>query len=215
MLQAIEDAEAARRAALEKWQQRVAGSLARVEAIAATPVAPDAAAQLADAEAEWRDVAVEAARSSWIRTPPARFGALVEAARAAIAAHERAEAERRAAAERRRSCCARPAISICERLENARAEHALDELEKARAEWEGLPGSVGAGAPRTQRMRDRFEAACRRAASGTELHERERSQRASRRRCRRSRAAVGRSRSSPRRRGMPCSSEWAIAPAEV
>src|SRR6266542_4394284 len=43
MLQAIEDAEVARRAALEHWQQRIAGILARVEALAAAPATMDAA----------------------------------------------------------------------------------------------------------------------------------------------------------------------------
>ena len=160
LLQEIEDAEAARKAALESWQQRIAGILAKVEAIAAAPSIGDAAAQLSDAEAEWRDMNSNPVFELDHETT-AQFGALVETARTAIDAHERAEAERRAIAEQ--DAVARSArAAICERLESTHAEHALDEIEKARAEWEGLPG------PSTQeledaRTRERFEEACRRA----------------------------------------------------
>ena len=84
--------------ALEQWQHRVASVVARAEAIAANPSAPNASRELADAEAEWRDVA---ATGTFELDPDTagRFGALVEAARCGIAAAERAEAERRAAAE--------------------------------------------------------------------------------------------------------------------
>ena len=74
----------ARRLALEQWQQRVAAVLARVEAIAANPSVPDAAGQLAGAETEWRDVA-GAGTFELDPDTAGRFGALVEAARAAIA----------------------------------------------------------------------------------------------------------------------------------
>ena len=92
----------------------------------------------------------------------ARFGALVEAARAAISAHEQHEAERRAIAERD-ALLRRRAPRICERLESTRAEHALDEIEKARSEWEGLPGP-SKQEREDERMRARFEEACRQAA---------------------------------------------------
>ncbi len=160
ILQEIEDAEAARKAALESWQQRIAGILAKVEAIAAASSVGDAAAQLSEAEAEWRDMNSNPVFELDQETT-AQFGALVETARTAIEAHERAEAERRAIAEQ--DAAARNArMAICERLESTHAEHALDEIEKARGEWEGLPG------PSTQeiedeRTRERFEEACRRA----------------------------------------------------
>jgi uncharacterized protein DUF349 len=160
ILQEIEDAEAARKAAFESWQQRIAGILATVEAIAAAPSMGDAAAQLSEAEAEWRDMNSNPVFEIDQETT-AQFGALVETARTAIDAHERAEAERRAIAEQ--DAAARSArMTICERLESTHAEHALDAIEKARGEWEGLPG------PSTQeiedeRTRERFEEACRRA----------------------------------------------------
>src|SRR3954469_17087164 len=53
LLSALQDAEAARRMALEQWQHRVASVVARAEAIAANPSAPNATRELADAEAEW------------------------------------------------------------------------------------------------------------------------------------------------------------------
>jgi uncharacterized protein DUF349 len=159
LLQEIEDAEAARKAALESWQQRIAGIVAKVEAIAASPSIGGAAGQLSEAEAEWRDMNSNPVFEIDQETD-AQFGALVETARTAIDAHERAEAERRAIAER--DAAARSArAAICERLESTHAEHALDAIEKARGEWEGLPG------PSTEeiedeRTRERFEEACRR-----------------------------------------------------
>jgi hypothetical protein len=160
LLQAMDEAEAARRAALEDWQQGIAGILAKVEAIAAAPGGPDAGARLADAEAEWGSVSASPA-FELDQDTTARFGALVEAARAAIAAHEHEDRERRAAADRDASL-RRTRETLCERLENARAEHALDEIEKARSEWEGLPGP-SAQEIEDERTRERFEEACRRA----------------------------------------------------
>ena len=119
LLSAMQDAEAARRMALEQWQHRVASVVARAEAIAANPSAPSAGRELAEAEAEWRDVAA----SGTFELDPdtaGRFGALVESARAGIAAAERAEAERRAAAEHTAALRA-VRMSLCERLERVAA----------------------------------------------------------------------------------------------
>jgi hypothetical protein len=160
MVQAMDEAEAARRLALEQHRQRVAAILARVEAVAANAAAPDAGDQLAAADVEWREIA---ASGSFEMDPDTagRFGVLLEAAGAAIAASEREQEERRAAAERDAALQA-ARLSLCERIENARGEEALDEIERARAEWEGLPGPSG------QEIEDaglkaRFEEACRRA----------------------------------------------------
>jgi hypothetical protein len=160
ILQAMDEAEAARRAALEAWQQRLAGILARVEAIAAAPSLPGAADGLIDAEAEWRAVS---SNPSFELDPDTagRFGALVDLARAGIAAHEQEEAARRATAERD-LWLRNTRASICERLESTRAEDALDEIEKARSEWEGLLGPSRQEIE-DQRTHERFEEACRRA----------------------------------------------------
>ena len=160
MVQAMDEAEAARRLALQEWQQRVAAVAARVEAIAATPSVPDAAAQVDAAEAAWGELA-SAGTFELDADSAGRFGSLVESARAGIAAHERALAEQRAAADR---VAADRAVrrSVCERIENARADEALSTLEAGRAEWEGLPPSETADAE-DQALRDRFVAACARA----------------------------------------------------
>ena len=50
---------------------------------------------------------------------------------------ERAEAERQA--REARDAAARPRIELCERIEKLQGEKALDELEVATAEWEGMP----------------------------------------------------------------------------
>ena len=161
MIQAIDDAHAAHRAALEDWQRRLAGILSRVEAIAAAPSLPGAGTGLADAEIEWRDISSSPGFELDADTA-ARFGTLVEAARAAVAAYEQQEAERRATAERDALLRA-TRTSICERLESTQAEHALDEIDKARSEWEGLPGP-SKQEREDERMRERFEEACRRAS---------------------------------------------------
>ena len=160
LLQEIEDAEAARKAALEAWQQRLATVATKVEAIAASPATTDAAIQLSEAEAEWRDMSSNPVFELDHETV-ARFGALAETARTAIETHEREEAERRAVAERD-AVARRARAALCEQLEAAHAEHAIEQIEKARGEWEGLPG------PSTEetddeRTRERFEEACRRA----------------------------------------------------
>ena len=157
LLSAMQDAEAARRMALEQWQHRVASVVARAEAIAANPSAPSASRELAEAEAEWRDVAA----SGTFELDPdtaGRFGAVVESARTGIAAAERAEAERRAAAEHTAALRA-VRMSLCERLERVAAENALEELESARAEWEGLPEPSAEIADR--QLHDRFLEASR------------------------------------------------------
>jgi hypothetical protein len=160
ILQSLDEAEAARKAAFESWQHRVAGILARVEAIASTPFTADAGVELSEAEAEWQDMSSNPVFELDQETT-ARFGALVDTARTSIEAHEQAEAERRSAAERD-AASRRARAAICERVESARAEHALDEIEKARGEWEGLPGPSAQEAE-DDRARERFEAACRRA----------------------------------------------------
>ncbi|HEU4936252.1 MAG TPA: DUF349 domain-containing protein [Vicinamibacterales bacterium] len=160
LLQDIEDAEAARKAALEAWQQRIAGILAKIDVIAASPSIGDAGAQLSEAEAEWRDMSSNPVFELDQETT-AQFGALVETARNAIDAHERAEAERRAVSEQD-AAARRAREAICARLESTHAQHALEESEKARGEWEGLPGPSVQEAE-DERTRERFEEACRRA----------------------------------------------------
>jgi hypothetical protein len=161
MLQAIEEAEAARRQALEAWQQRIASMLTRVEALAATPGASDATAELAQAEDAWREMTAEAAFEINADTT-ARFDSLVQAARDAIQAHERAQAERRAHEEwlaARRTA----RTAVCERIEALRGEDTPAQLEAARAEWEELVTPEAEPDAETADFVRRFEEACRRA----------------------------------------------------
>ena len=160
MIQTIEAAAAARRAAMETWQQRIASVMARTEALAAAPAQPGARQQLGDAEAEWREMA-GAAEFELDQDTIGRFGALVASAHAAIDAHERALAEQRAE-EERQNAIRTVRLSLCERVEALRGDDAVDEVSRARAEWEGLPG------PGEQEIEDadtraRFDEACRRA----------------------------------------------------
>ncbi len=161
MHQAILDAEAARRAALDQWQQRVASVIARLEAVVAAPAQEAARREIADAEEEWGELS---AGGQFELDPDtaARYGALLEAAREAVAQHERDEAARRAEAERIEALRARR-IALCERLEGAPADAAQEELEKARAEWEGLPAATEAETGHAAVLA-RFDEACRRAA---------------------------------------------------
>lgn len=168
LLQELDDAEAARKAAFESWQQNLARILATVESIGAAPFMADAATQLTNAEAEWRDMSSNPVFELDQETT-ARFGALMESAHNAISAHEQAEAERRELAERD-AAARRAREALCERVESTRAEHALEEVEKARGEWEGLPGP-SAQEIEDERIRARFEDACRCAEERHQNHQ--------------------------------------------
>ncbi len=168
MLQAMQEAEASRRMALDQWQQRVASLVARAEAMVANPSLPTAAREIADAETEWGDMAANGTFELDTDTA-GRFAALVEAAQTGIAAHERVEAERRAAAEHAAALRA-VRLSLCERLEKVAPERALEELDAARAEWEGLPEPSGGDAADGP-LQLRFEAATKLAVQRHENHQ--------------------------------------------
>jgi len=169
MVQAIDDAEAARRAALEQHQQRVAGAIARVEALAASTTMAGAVDQIDEAEAAWRALVATTAHDI-PAADRARFDSAVTAARAIAdrEARERAEQEQRQA-ELQAGRAAR--ASMCERVEALHGEDALDRLDLARSEWEGLPQDPEAEV-HEQFMR-RFEEACARARTRHE-HRQER-----------------------------------------
>jgi hypothetical protein len=161
-LQAMDQAEASERAALEQWRQRVAGVLARAAALAAAPATSETRSQLATAQADWLDLA---GSGTFAIDPETnlRFGSLVTDAHAVIARYDQEEADRRAA-EERRADRRRAKVELCERLEGINT--ALDMVDGARGEWEGL---VNRADPTEQAADDpdlhaRFEAACRQAA---------------------------------------------------
>lgn len=155
MVQAIDDAESARRRAFEEWQKRVGDVVARAEAIAIRPSASDAAVQLADTEQAWSQLAADGVFELDTETV-GQYGGHIEAARAGLARLAEEQEARRLEAEREEAARAARA-ALCERVENARAEDALEAVAMARAEWEGL--SVGDDG----QVRARFEDACRRA----------------------------------------------------
>jgi hypothetical protein len=159
MLQAIEQAEAARRAALDAWQQRVTAVLARLETGADPHSDAGARQRLAQAEADWRELSTDTAFPIDEETAK-KYSALVESTRAAAARYEAEQAARRAEEERRLSVLA-AATSLCNRVDALRGEDAAEEVDKARAEWEGLEAN-----PRESEfagLRARFEATCERA----------------------------------------------------
>ena len=159
--QGIEQAEAARRAALESWQQRVAGVVARMEAIASSPADAAAAARFVEIEGAWRELSAEGAFAVDADTS-ARFEAVAGGARAAIARYEEEQAERRAAEERRMARLA-AAVSLCARVEEIRGADAQDSVDRARAEWEGLAASATEPDTEMTALAARFSAACERA----------------------------------------------------
>ncbi len=149
MMQALDEAQAARRVALEAWQQRVAGLVARVESF--SPAAEGAAQELERTEGEWAAMATEPAFELEADSV-ARFEEAAGKARSGIAEHERREAERRAEDERRAALHASRAAMI-QQVEGIRGEDALEQIEQATREWEALGAGeddAAVGALRTQ-----------------------------------------------------------------
>ncbi len=161
MVQAIDDAETAKKAALEAHQQRVANAIAHVEALAASTTVPGAEDQLRKAESEWTQIE-NSATHDISAADRGRFNAAASAARAIFAreAQERAEQERRAA---ELTAARGVRASLCERIEALHGDDALDRLAQARSEWEGLPEDPEAATHAA--FMARFDEACRRATT--------------------------------------------------
>ena len=134
MMQALDEAQAARRVALEAWQQRVAGLVARVESMSTS--AEGAAQELERTEGEWAALATEPA-FELDADSVARFEAAAGRARSGLAEHERREAERLAEHERRAALHANRAAMI-QQVESIRGEGALEQIDQATREWEAL-----------------------------------------------------------------------------
>ncbi len=160
----MDEAEAAKKAAFDEWQKRGDRVLARLDAVANTPGTTDADSQLDETVEQWR--ALTETPDAPLADRNAQFNAKLAEVRAAIEARRREEADRLAEAER---AAARRAalVAICERVEALRGEDTPDELERARAEWEGMPGA-SAQEREDAEIRARFDESCRRA---TERHQ--------------------------------------------
>lgn len=159
MVQAIDDAEAARRAATQAHEEQLAATLARVEALAAT-AAPGSLDEIDAAEAEWRQLVSEPG-FELASEDEARFTTAVAAARATIEQAERAQRERDAHAARVADT-RQKLQSLCEEIEALYGEDALDRLERARGDWEGFAGQPEI-APVHAEYAGRFRDACQRA----------------------------------------------------
>jgi hypothetical protein len=166
LIQSMDEAEAAKRADLEHWQQRIASVLARLEALAAARVASETGARLEEIETDWRELT--GAGTAADVDAEARFAALSTEVRGAIQRYEQARVEERAA-EERRAALREAKEELCSRVEALRGDDALEALAAARGEWEGLINRADpAESDAADRDLDsRFEAACLRA---TERH---------------------------------------------
>ncbi len=215
MLQSMQEAEAARRAALEQWQQRVASVVARVEAIAANPAAPNAERELADVQAEWRETGRDRARPSSTPTPPRATARSSTRREPALPRMQRAEAEQRAAAEHAAALRA-VRLSLCERLEHVAAEQALSRARR-RARRVGRAARVRAdeaGGPRSARRGSSAPAAPR--SSATTITRTANASPPASRRCRsRPRSSRGESRSPRRLADAPARSGRRCRPARA
>ena len=153
MMQAIEETEAARRSALEAWQQSVASLVTRVEALASAPATAATESELEGAQVEWGQ---RIAQPEFDMNPEmaVRFANAVERTSAAIAAYRAAESER-LATEARRLAVRQACIDLIERLDGVRGEYAPAEIERARSEWAVL--AADETDPEIGGLRSRFE----------------------------------------------------------
>ena len=159
VIQTIDEAEAARRAALEAWQKRLADVMSRIEACASRSAGPGAAERLAEVEAAWNQVQ-SGATFPIEQEMLARFNVLSHTARTAIERFEEEQAAQRAAQERHLTVLA-AATSLCNRVDELRGDTAENEIDLAKAEWEGLEANPQES--EFAAIRARFDAACERA----------------------------------------------------
>ena len=136
MMQALDEAEATRRLALEAWQQKVANVIARVEALTA---GARAAEDLAAAEAEWAQMVTEPAFELDADTP-ARFEVAAARARAGIFEYDR-QAQARREEDARRAAARDARTALVQRLEAIRGADAPAAIDALVAEWDAL-GSI-------------------------------------------------------------------------
>src|SRR4051812_2764916 len=116
------------------------------------------AAEQAEARAAAEAAAIAAAAPPVVEPDPEEIARAAERqAESARQAAERAEAERHA--REARHAAARPRLDLCERIEKLQGEKALEELEVATAEWEGMPAVEHAATH--EEVSRRFERAVR------------------------------------------------------
>jgi Domain of Unknown Function (DUF349) len=158
MVQAIDDAEAAAKAAAEQHAQRIAAAVMSAEALGGASADPAAADRLAAVENGWRDL-VAGSTHDVSAADRVRFESAVRTAREGIEREARARAEREAR-EAELDAARGARSTLCERVEAFYGEDALDRLESARSEWEGLAADPDAAIHES--FAKRFEEACAR-----------------------------------------------------
>lgn len=136
MLQAIEEAESARRTAEAERQKQEALLCAAVEGLRDAADPERAAAELARVTAAWQELASSDAALV------GRFSAAADAARARID-QRRGEVEAARAAERRREEALASRVDLCRRVEALEGDDAPERLASIEAEWGALPPLVG------------------------------------------------------------------------
>jgi hypothetical protein len=159
LVQAIDEAEAAKKAAADQHTQRTAFAIASAEALRGHAADPDAAERLAGVENSWRDLVAGAAHDI-ADADRARFETALTTAREDIDREVRERGEREAR-EAELTAARGGKTTLCERIESFYGDDTLDQIERARSEWEGLAAdpdeAIHAGFAR------RFQEACDRA----------------------------------------------------
>jgi Domain of Unknown Function (DUF349) len=158
MVQAIDDAEAAAKAAAEQHAQAVLAAISGAEALAGAATVAETANRLAAVENDWRTLAAGATHEI-SAADRGRFESAVATVRESIDRTAREDAEREAR-EAELSAARGVRTSLCERLDAFYGEDALDRLESARSEWEGLAADPDAAIHES--FAKRFEEACAR-----------------------------------------------------
>jgi hypothetical protein len=136
MLQAIEDAENARRAAEEERQRQEAASCAAVEGLAVATDPDRIAAELARLRAAWEVLASTDAAAA------RRFDAGAEAASMRIT-QRRSEIAAALEEAKRRGEVLGIREELCRRIETIQGDNVLDQLNSMEAQWAQLPPFVG------------------------------------------------------------------------
>ncbi len=151
MLQAIEDAERARRAAEEEQRRQEAALCDAIEGASVVTDPDRAEADMARLESAWQAISAPAPAAA------ERFSAGVAALRQTIAARRNEiEAEAEAARQRGEALASREAL--CQRVETIEGEDIFAQLAPIEEEWASLTPLVGNG-PEATRVNERFAAA--------------------------------------------------------
>lgn len=172
ILQAIEDAEAARRAAEEELRKQEALLCDTVESLKDIADPDRTETDLGRITAAWDTMAQQAA-SGQDAAAARRFAAGVEAARARIA-QRRSDIEATAELARQRGEALASRQALCQRVETIEGEDILEQLAPIEEEWAQLTPLVGHG-PEADQLASRFaKAVCasrKRHALGATLQE--------------------------------------------